>query len=65
MVNTASRLQAQADPGQLILSESVYALVGDSFPDAALVELNLKGKSEPVAAHVLEIAAREPATATG
>jgi adenylate cyclase len=65
VVNTASRLQAQADPGQLILSESVYALVGDSFPGAALVELNLKGKSEPVTAHVLEIAAREPATATG
>lgn len=65
VVNTASRLQAQADPGQLIVSESVYAVVGDSFPGADLVELNLKGKSEPVAAHVIEIAAREPATATG
>jgi adenylate cyclase len=64
VVNTASRLQAQADPGQLIVSESVYALVGDRFPGAALVELNLKGKSEPVVAHVLEIAAgiREPAS---
>jgi adenylate cyclase len=64
VVNTASRLQAQADPGQLILSESVYGAVRDRFPGAALVELNLKGKSEPVAAHVLEIAAgiREPAS---
>jgi adenylate cyclase len=65
VVNTASRLQAHADPGQLIVSESVYAVVGDRFPGAELVELNLKGKSEPVAAHVLEIATREPATASG
>jgi adenylate cyclase len=65
VVNTASRLQAHADPGQLIVSESVYAVVGDRFPGADLVELNLKGKSEPVAAHVLEIATREPATASG
>jgi class 3 adenylate cyclase len=49
----------------LIVSESVYALVGDRFPGANLVELNLKGKSEPVAAHVIEIAARDPVTARG
>jgi adenylate cyclase len=65
VVNTASRLQAQADPGQLIVSESVYAVVGDRFPGADLLELNLKGKSEPVAAHVLEVARREPATPSG
>jgi adenylate cyclase len=65
VVNTAARLQAQAEPAQLILSETVYEAVRDRFPAAGRVELELKGKSAPVAAHVLEVVAREPATATG
>jgi len=55
VVNTASRLQAQADPGQLILSESVYGAVRDRFPGARPVELELKGKSARVAAHLIEV----------
>ncbi len=65
VVNTAARLQSQANPGQLIVSESVYQGVRDRFPEAGRVEFDLKGKSAPVAAHVLEVVAREPATATG
>jgi adenylate cyclase len=65
VVNTASRLQAQADPGQLIVSESVYEAVRDRFPTLEPVKLELKGKAEPVPAYVIDAAAREPATATG
>jgi adenylate cyclase len=65
VVNTASRLQAQADPGQLIVSERVYEAVRDRFPTVEPVELELKGKAEPVPAYVIDAVAREPATATG
>jgi adenylate cyclase len=55
VVKTAARLQAQAQPTQLILSESVYEAVRDRFPAAEPVELELKGKSEPVAAHLIDV----------
>ena len=60
VVNTASRLQGTAKAGQLIMSERVYQEVAERYPDAPRVELELKGKSEPVAARVVEIA-RTPA----
>jgi adenylate cyclase len=65
VVNTAARLQASAEPGQLLLSDSVYEVVRDRFPDADRVELELKGKATPVGAHVIEVTARETATARG
>jgi adenylate cyclase len=55
VVNTAARLQAQAQPAQLILSERVYKAVRERFPAAKPVELELKGKSAPVAAHLIEV----------
>jgi adenylate cyclase len=55
VVNTAARLQAQAKSAQLILSERVYESVRDRFPAAGRVELELKGKSAPVAAHLIEV----------
>ena len=55
VVNTAARLQGEARPGQLVMSERVYQEVAQRYPDAPRVELELKGKSEPVAAHVVEI----------
>lgn len=55
VVNTASRLQGTAKAGQVIMSERVFQEVADRYPDAPRVELELKGKSEPVPAHVLEI----------
>ena len=57
VVNTAARLQAEAKPGQIVMSERVYQEVVERYPDVPLVELQLKGKSEPVAARVVEIAA--------
>ncbi len=55
VVNTASRLQAQATPGQIVLSERMYAQAADRFPSARSVTLELKGKSEPVAARVVDL----------
>ena len=55
-VNTAARLQGKAKSGQIVLSERVYQDVADRYPDAPRVELELKGKSGPVAARVVEIA---------
>ena len=57
VVNTAARLQAEAKPGQIVMSERVYREVAERYPDVPRVELQLKGKSEPVAARVVEIAA--------
>ena len=57
VVNTAARLQAQAKAGQIVISERVYREVAERYPEAPRVELQLKGKSEPVAARVVEIAA--------
>ena len=54
-VNTAARLQGEAKPGQVIMSERVYQEVAQRYPDAPRVQLELKGKSEPVPAHVVEI----------
>ena len=57
VVNTAARLQAEAKPGQIVMSERVYREVAERYPEVPRVELQLKGKSEPVAARVVEIAA--------
>jgi adenylate cyclase len=62
VVNTAARLQSQAQPGQIVMSERVYELAGTgSYRDARQVQLELKGKSEPVKARILEIRAPVPA----
>ena len=57
VVNTAARLQAEAKAGQIVMSERVFEQVAARYPDAQPVELELKGKSEPVAARVVEFAA--------
>jgi len=56
VVNTAARLQAEAKAGQIVMSERVYREVSERYPDVPRVELQLKGKSEPVAARVVEVA---------
>src|SRR4029453_9177389 len=57
VVNTAARLQSQPKPGQIVMSERVYECARDRYPSAAAALLDLKGKSEPVAARVIELAA--------
>ena len=53
VVNTASRLQGQALPGEVVLSERVADLVPG--PVGARVELQLKGKREPQTAYRLAV----------
>jgi adenylate cyclase len=55
VVNTAARLQASAEPGQLVVSERVYQAVRERFPDSAQRDLELKGKAAPVAARVIDV----------
>ncbi len=55
-VNTAARLQAEAQPGEVIISEALYADVASEFPDLEQRSLEVKGKAEPVAVRVLHAA---------
>jgi class 3 adenylate cyclase len=45
-VNTAQRLQDAAGPGQIVINESSYAKVKDSFNCQKLGEISLKNKSQ-------------------
>ena len=54
MVNVAKRLEQAADPGAVVISESTYRLVRDVFKVHNLAPLVLKGKTEPVIAHVVD-----------
>lgn len=47
-VNTAQRLQAVAKPNQIIITESAYEKVKDSFHCNKVGEANLKNKTNPV-----------------
>jgi adenylate cyclase len=53
IVNTAARLQASAEPGQLVMSERVFGMAGERWADATPVHLEVKGKTEPVHAYSL------------
>ncbi|MBV9988332.1 MAG: response regulator [Chitinophagaceae bacterium] len=48
VVNTASRLQGVAGPGQIVIPEQAYELVKDSFNCRRIGEVNLKNKQQPV-----------------
>ena len=53
VVNTAARLQSTARAGQIVVSDEIYARAAGHCPPAEPVSLSLKGKSEPVRAHVI------------
>jgi adenylate cyclase len=55
VVNTASRLEAEARSGEVVLSCRVRDLVGGEIADAPTRSLSLKGKSEAEEAVVLKI----------
>ncbi len=55
-VNTASRLESAAQPGEILIGESTYRLVGEAVSAEDIGPLTLKGKPEPVRAfRVIEI----------
>jgi class 3 adenylate cyclase/tetratricopeptide (TPR) repeat protein len=56
-VNTAARLEAAAEPGQILIGDETHRLVRDAVRAEAIEPLSLKGKGEPVPAHrLLEVA---------
>ncbi len=52
-VNVAQRLQTEAEPGETLVSESVYEQVRDAYPGAEQRVLTVKGRTEPVTAYAL------------
>jgi len=48
VVNTAQRLQSAAGPGQIIINESSYLKIKESFSCRKVGEASLKNKSNPV-----------------
>lgn len=57
VVNTAARLQSAARAGQIVLSERLCGRLAERPAGARAVALELKGKAEPQAAHVLDLGA--------
>lgn len=47
-VNTAQRIQSVADPGQILISESAYEKIKESFNCKKVGEVSLKNKTNPV-----------------
>ncbi|MBE7176159.1 MAG: response regulator [Mucilaginibacter polytrichastri] len=47
-VNTAQRLQSVAKPGQIVITESVYEKIKESFECARIGETALKNKAKPL-----------------
>jgi class 3 adenylate cyclase len=59
-VNVAARLEQAAEPGEVLIGAETLALVGDAVEVGEERLLELKGKSEPVAAYTL-LSVREAA----
>jgi adenylate cyclase len=53
VTNTSARLSAAAAAGELLVDGATYASVAEEHPDAERRELELKGKSSPVAAYAI------------
>jgi len=51
VTNLASRLSSAAQPGQTLISQPVYAAVGEALEVAPVGELELKGLARPVVAY--------------
>ncbi|TAK76107.1 MAG: adenylate/guanylate cyclase domain-containing protein [Dehalococcoidia bacterium] len=52
-VNVAARIQAQAAPGELLMSEDLYQSVAQKYPGLERRSLAAKGREEPVEVRVL------------
>jgi adenylate cyclase len=54
VTNTAARLTAKAEPGELLIDGSTYEAVAGLYPDATRRDLELKGKQDPVATYLVQ-----------
>ena len=52
-VNVAARLQAAADPGQIVIDPATRRLVADSVAIGSVIEFELKGKRQPITGYVV------------
>ena len=60
-MNTAARLQANAEPGTVLIGEPTFRLVRDAVIAEPVEPLTLRGKAEPVPAlRVLQVASQSP-----
>lgn len=55
VVNIASRLQTQAEAGEILVIDTVYRYVASTYPQAERRELQLKGLAVPVVAYNLTV----------
>jgi class 3 adenylate cyclase len=53
-VNTASRLETSAEVGTVVIGDATYAAIADRVEVTELGPLELKGKSQPIVAYLLE-----------
>ncbi len=53
-VNTAARLQAEAKPGEIVLSEAAYQEIADRHPDLEQKTIKLRGKQGTIAIRVIQ-----------
>ena len=61
MVNVAARLEARAQPGEIVIGAATHRLVRDAITAEELPPLELKGKSQPVSAfRVVDVAPDAP-----
>ena len=54
VVNTASRLESKASPGQILISNNMYERVGQRCEAALIGNLSLKGKKHTVATYEID-----------
>jgi class 3 adenylate cyclase len=54
-VNMTQRIQSEAGPGEIALSESIYLLTAHRIRVARSITVDLKGVREPKPLHILEI----------
>ena len=52
-VNAAARLEKLATPGGVVISGATHRLVRDSVSSESMGRVEVKGKSEPIAAHII------------
>jgi len=56
VTNTAARLQAAANGGEILMCASTYQVVRERYPEAEQLHLQLKGKQAPVEGFRLRVA---------
>jgi adenylate cyclase len=55
-VNITARLASEAGPGEILISDTAFSAAKLDLGELEHRQLELKGKSEPIGVHVLEVA---------